>query len=59
LIADFGSMENLPKTKADKLLMPQENDITLLVRQSYPHCLRRQSRAGICGSHQMASAMKK
>jgi imidazolonepropionase len=27
LIADFGSMDNLPKTKQIKLLMPQENDI--------------------------------
>jgi imidazolonepropionase len=46
LIADFGSMDNLPKQKQIKLLMPQENDIpsgaTVI-----PHCLRRQSRAGI------------
>jgi hypothetical protein len=47
LIADFGSMDNVPKQKQIKLLMPQENDTALMVRQSYPHCLRRQSRAGI------------
>jgi hypothetical protein len=48
LIADFGSMDNVPKTKQTKLLMPQENDL-VLVRQSYPHCLCRQSRA-VCRS---------
>jgi imidazolonepropionase len=26
LIADFGSMDNVPKQKQTKLLMPQEND---------------------------------
>jgi hypothetical protein len=42
----------ITEKKQIKLLTPQENDITLLVRQSYPHCLCRQSRAGIRGSHQ-------
>jgi imidazolonepropionase len=36
LIADFGSMDNLPKQKQIKLLMPQENDIALLYATVIP-----------------------